>query len=541
MSAIRVVYAIARADFLERVRRYSYLVTLLFAVYLGYAAGTGKISLRLGDYRGLYTSAWIGAMVSLVATTFLSLVGFYIVKNAVDRDRQSRVGEILAGTPLTKVSYLLGKFLSNFAVLASMVAVLALAAVAMQFLAAEDRAFRIGPLLLPFLFLTVPAIAMTAAVALLFDASRVLRGGVGNVLWFFLWTFGIALPGLTGAPQFDPSGLWTVFQSMVPAARAGIPGYVDSFSLTVADKSVRVATGFHWNGVEWTLGVLGWRLAWTVVAFAVVLCGAWFFDRFDPARSRWKSGVKPRQEGASAHTGEAPEITVARGHSATPTRLSPLPAGSRRSGFVRLLMAELRLALKGYRWWWYAVAGDYSLPNSPRPWQSRAGRYWRSRGFGPSSYGPRSVHASSFWHRATAFFLCADFAAAASGGMDGRYLGGRAHRTRSCRTVGAGRAACRPLGLGRGRHVRSVIGVGAGRLERYQQVLRRPVHGIVVRRSDEPGPSSRLYRWRQRSECWPRCGSVFGRRRDPGRSRVLSPGRPTARNLSNTGHGGVSV
>lgn len=367
MSAIRVVYAIARADFLERVRRYSYLVTLLFAVYLGYAAGTGKISLRLGDYRGLYTSAWIGAMVSLVATTFLSLVGFYIVKNAVDRDRQSRVGEILAGTPLTKVSYLLGKFLSNFAVLASMVAVLALAAVAMQFLAAEDRAFRIGPLLLPFLFLTVPAIAMTAAVALLFDASRVLRGGVGNVLWFFLWTFGIALPGLTGAPQFDPSGLWTVFQSMVPAARAGIPGYVDSFSLTVADKSVRVATGFHWNGVEWTLGVLGWRLAWTVVAFAVVLCGAWFFDRFDPARSRWKSGVKPRQEGASAHTGEAPEITVARGHSATPTRLSPLPAGSRRSGFVRLLMAELRLALKGYRWWWYAVAGGLLIAQFAAP------------------------------------------------------------------------------------------------------------------------------------------------------------------------------
>jgi ABC-type transport system involved in multi-copper enzyme maturation permease subunit len=123
MKALHVVYAIARADFLERVRRYSYLVTLLFAVYLGYAAGTGQISLRLGNYRGLYTSAWIGAMVSLVTTTFVSLVGFYIVKNAVDRDRQTGVGEILAATPLSKASYLLGKFLSNFAVLLSMVVV----------------------------------------------------------------------------------------------------------------------------------------------------------------------------------------------------------------------------------------------------------------------------------------------------------------------------------------------------------------------------------------------------------------------------------
>ena len=367
MRALPVVSAIARADFLERVRRYSYLITLLFAVYLGYAAGTGRISLRLGDYRGLYTSAWIGAMVSLVATTFLSLVGFYIVKNAVDRDRQTGVGEILAATPLSKVSYLLGKFLSNFAVLVSMVAVLALAAVAMQLLAAEDRTFHAPGLLLPFLFLTLPAMAMTAAMALLFEAFRFLRGGFGNVLWFFLWTFGIALPGVTGHPQLDPSGLWMVYQSMLPSARAGIPGYVGGFSLTVADKSVRVATGFHWNGVEWTPGVVLPRLAWTVVAFALVLCGAWFFDRFDPARSRRKSGARPRLEGSATPEGVAPEFPTARAHIATSTHLTPLASSAQHSGSWRLLVAELRLALKGYRWWWYAVAGGLLIAQFAAP------------------------------------------------------------------------------------------------------------------------------------------------------------------------------
>jgi ABC-type transport system involved in multi-copper enzyme maturation permease subunit len=93
----------------------------------------------LGEYRGVYTSAWIGVMVSLVTTTFLSLVGFYIVKNAVDRDRQTGVGEILASTPHSATAYLLGKFFSNFAVLTSMLGVLVLAAIAMQFLVAEDR------------------------------------------------------------------------------------------------------------------------------------------------------------------------------------------------------------------------------------------------------------------------------------------------------------------------------------------------------------------------------------------------------------------
>jgi len=367
MRAFRVVYAIARADFLERVRRYSYLITLLFAVYLGYATGTGQISLRLGDYRGVYTSAWVGVMVSLVTTTFVSLVGFYIVKNAVDRDRQTGVGEILAGTPLTKVSYLLGKFLSNFAVLGSMVVVLALAAVAMQLLAAEDRAFHARVLLSPFLFLALPAMAMTAAMALLFETFRFLREGFGNVLWFFLWTFGISLPVATDRLEIDPSGLWVVYESIVPAARAGIPGYEGGFSLSVAAKSVRVAAGFHWNGIEWTAGIVGLRLAWTAAAFALVLCGAWFFDRFDPARSRRQSGARPLPEGSATPPRVALESVTARPRIAASTHLTPLASGALHSGALRILAAELRLALKGYRWWWYAVAGGLLVAQFAAP------------------------------------------------------------------------------------------------------------------------------------------------------------------------------
>ena len=194
MKTLDAIIAIARADFLERVRRYSYLVTLLFAVYLGYAAATGRILIKLGDYRGLYTSAWIGSMMALVTTLFVSLVGFYVVKNAIDRDRQTRVGDILAATPLSKFSYLLGKFLSNFAVLASMVLVLAVAAFAMQFFAAEDRSFHLWSLFSPFVFVALPTMALTAAVALLFETVRYLRGGFGNVLWFFIWAFGLSLP-----------------------------------------------------------------------------------------------------------------------------------------------------------------------------------------------------------------------------------------------------------------------------------------------------------------------------------------------------------
>ena len=139
VNSFRPIYAVARADFLQRVRSYSFFLTVLFAVLLGYGAATGRVSIHLGDYRGVYTSAWIGTMVAMVTTCFVSLVGFYIVKNAVDRDRRTGVGQILAATPLSKPAYTFGKFLSNFAVLSSMVGILALVALAMQFFAAEDK------------------------------------------------------------------------------------------------------------------------------------------------------------------------------------------------------------------------------------------------------------------------------------------------------------------------------------------------------------------------------------------------------------------
>jgi hypothetical protein len=364
MTSPRVILALALADFRERSRRYSFLVTLLFAVYMGYAAARGQISLRLGDYRGLYTSAWIGVMMSLITTTFLSLVGFYIVKNAVDRDRQTGVGEVLASTRLSRISYLFGKFFSNFAVLASMVVVLAVASIAMQFLVAEDRAFHPWALLSPFLLLAVPAMALTASFAVFFETVPGLRGGFGNVAWFFLWVL-LEVPG-DGNPRWDPWGLWTVFQSLAPAARATLPGYKNSFSLTIADTRAQPFPGFHWDGIDWTASAIFLRVAWIAAAVGLVLLAAMFFDRFDSARSPARADAKSKAqklalEPASTSTTAPPPVAV------VPVRLSSLPRHMHGHTFPRMYAAELRLALKGYRWWWYAVAAGLLIAQFASP------------------------------------------------------------------------------------------------------------------------------------------------------------------------------
>jgi hypothetical protein len=48
-------------------------------------------------------------------------------------------------------------------------------------------------------------------------------------------------------------------------------------------------------------------------------------------------------------------------------RLTPLASRTLHSGALGLWAAELRLALKGYRWWWYAVAGGLLIAQFAAP------------------------------------------------------------------------------------------------------------------------------------------------------------------------------
>ena len=357
MIALRPAFAIARADFQERTRRYSFFLALLFAVFLGYATATGKMFLQFDEYRGVYTSGWIGTLVALVITCFVSLVGFYVVKNSVDRDRFTGVGQILAATPLSKTTYAFGKFLSNFAVLSSMVAILAVAALVMQFWVAEDAHIDLWALLSPFLLIALPTIALTAALALCFEMLPLLRGGFGNVAWFFVWSFGLAAPAISKRPWLDPTGLVAAMNSLGGEARRYVPNYHGGMSFQVdIGQHMQINDAWRSHGIAWNAESILLRLAWLAAACAIALFAALVFDRFDSDKStsaaklanfakRNSSAMMARQESQSPVSIPSPHI-----------HLTPLADHARSNAFSRVFLAELRLALFGRRWWWYVVA-----------------------------------------------------------------------------------------------------------------------------------------------------------------------------------------
>jgi hypothetical protein len=379
MTALRSIYQLIRADFLERTRRYSFLFVLGLTVWAGYAfvppAGASYSALALGNYRGVYNSAWVGTMVAIMTSLFLSLAGFYLVKDAVERDERTGVGQIIAATPLSKVLYVLGKSFSNFLVLAAMAALLALVALAMQIIRGEDALIDLWALWSPFVFVALPPLAVVAATAVVFETIRFLRGGLGNVSYFFVWVAVVAagaiLPsqGADGpAPINDLFGINIPLASMTSAAKTAFPTYDGAVTVGIAasDSGATSLQTFVWSGMAWAPAQAAGRLVWMGMALGLALLAAVSFNRFDT------TAYRPTRTPAATH-GLEPEPTAPpppqRRPSVNAAALAPVPV---KFSAVAMLRAELRLLLKGQPWWWYAgaaglvVAGFVAPPTTAR-------------------------------------------------------------------------------------------------------------------------------------------------------------------------------
>jgi len=366
MNTLRVLYHLARADFLERIRRTSFLLMLGLVVWIGYLSASGQATISMGlNYFGVVNSAWVGAVMTLTVSTFLFIVGFYIVKGSVSRDYETGVGQIMATTPLNRPLYMLGKWLSNFAVLGITILIILLEGIVMNLLA-DPAGFDLWALAAPLVLIALPCMALVGALAVLFESIHWLRGGLGNILYLFIYLFAIsASTGMTfqgtlseANPYIDFTG-WRFFSdSISPAGQAVYPELKRGISfgfpkMDVSNMFPDLLIGepkyFLWTGATWTTDMLLSRLFFLILAAGLVMLSALFFDRFNPSRLLLFKRTKTASvslEPASA----IKAIPVSNVH------LTPLSGTRLRFSFGALFLAELKLLLKGQRWWWYVIA-----------------------------------------------------------------------------------------------------------------------------------------------------------------------------------------
>lgn len=360
---MNAIVRLAIGDFRERSRGLGFLVMLVVGVWAATIflppPGSKYATVQILDHRPLYGSATVGTLVAILTTAFFGLAGFYLVKDAIERDRRTGVGAILAATGLTKPAYTLSKWLSNLLALGALGAVIAVSAGVLQIVRGEDRAFDLVALLTPFVWITLPYLALIASIAVLFEATPGLRGGFGNVVWFFVWSASLAQQAVRSDHPLsawrDPTGMHAVMNDLIAATRQAAhaaPG-ADlrmSIGLNLRDTPWQLAT-FPWDGFAWTAGAIAPRLFWFAVAIGIAALAAIPFDRFDRAALPSLAGRmrKPAPESATVVPAAAAPATDF-------ARLASLPV-ARSSGLVPLIRSEIAVALKAKPKMWFAVAG----------------------------------------------------------------------------------------------------------------------------------------------------------------------------------------
>lgn len=286
MTTVSTVYHLARADYRERVRRYSFLITLIatvLAAYLFLPPNHGSyVTIQMGGHRGVYNSAWVGSVVAMMSSVYLFLIGFYLIRNAIALDRQTRVGDVIAATPVGKLSYALGKALSNFAIFATMIGVLIVAAVVMQWIRGEEYAVHVWRLLLPFLTITLPVAVFVSGAALFSEASRVFSGMIGAVLWLVVWIRSLISNGFG---EWDLYGMTRILSDMKTACMTTFADYGPGGGHSIGfnfreDGSLWQLTTFSWQGAPLGESDLIRRAGVLGVAILLTISSALVFDRF---------------------------------------------------------------------------------------------------------------------------------------------------------------------------------------------------------------------------------------------------------------------
>ena len=175
-----------------------------------------------------------------------------------------------------------------------MVGVMGIVAAVMQFVRQEDPDSQLFQLFAPLIFICLPVMVVVGCLAILFEAIPWLRGGLGNVVYFFLWIGALStrVAGLASA-AFAPTTIFSAWaRSCLPWPQPVKPPFPVRLGKTSLNLGINFKgagqywdlTTFRWEGLDWTREIILGRLFWLGVGLGLALLAALFFRRFDPAR-----------------------------------------------------------------------------------------------------------------------------------------------------------------------------------------------------------------------------------------------------------------
>ncbi len=201
---------------------------MVFAVFWFVPRPSGFTALVIEPSRFLQGSdpSWIPMSSAMCGGMLLCILGFVYVKNAVQSDRDIGIFHLVQVSPLKRISYLFGKFLSNVLLLLLFLCVIMAASLVTMMIRFPGRFLSPYAFFSPFLGV-IPGLFFVAAFAILTDCAPVFRKstGLSTAVFFGLFTMVLFLGSMNINPYrltsiYDFSGYLWMHDSISDAAKA---------------------------------------------------------------------------------------------------------------------------------------------------------------------------------------------------------------------------------------------------------------------------------------------------------------------------------
>jgi hypothetical protein len=350
-------FTLIKADYLQRTRSYSFLITLAITVYAAYSfvppTDAAYTTLNVTGYRGAFNSAWVGYISATMTAVMLSLYGFLLVNNGIKKDIDTEVGLIIATTPISNFEYLLIKLFSNFLVLLTIAGITFAVSMVMFWVRGSGTyLFIFADFITPYIMFALPALFVVSGLAVVAEVFLGKRSILQFIIYFFIC--GAVMAGInspkTGIPTavFDPFGLSVVTSSIKSQINTEFHENIKQVSFGFIFGNHKSFRTFEWNGVNWTAIFIISRLAWIAFSLALVYLSSFFFHRFDFNQSISKKKKVLTLDQQNGLTDIKP-AAINKG---------PLPPVVIDYGILPFIKTELLLLIrKGAKWFWFVTVG----------------------------------------------------------------------------------------------------------------------------------------------------------------------------------------
>lgn len=354
---MRYISPIIKADYLQRTRSYSFLITLAITVFMAYSFIPGNdasyTTLSATGYRGAYNSAWVGYISGMMTTVMLTYFGFLLINSGIKKDIDTEVGLIIATTPISNFKYLLNKQLSNYLVLLTIAGITFLVSIVVFFIRGTGYPFILSNFILPYLFFAVPALFVVAALAVTGEVFLPKRGILQFIAYFALCSVCMGVINSKSETQstgvFDPTGLSLLTRSITQQINTHFSESIKSVSFGFIFNGHKTYKSFVWEGLHWSAVFAGSRLLWMSFGLALVYISSLFFHRFDFRQA--KSTKKKKTELVNTAVTESLTRSIEINRTA-------MPALNFNYGIYPFVKTELLLLIrKGSKWLWVLNAG----------------------------------------------------------------------------------------------------------------------------------------------------------------------------------------